>query len=223
SAQMLELPVPFAVYEDMIGAVLGTARALQLGSPSQAAGALLLGCPGSGRKTCAKLGVDLAKTKLKEPTAEDSTGLREELASLHGTIRSRLGSHTFGPLTEDHLLHGDCETILEDIDNILRQATRFEAKKAPRKAARRGGIVRSNSTVEGGKAVEEGLSDDFPDGASLAFLMILSPTLAANWFRRQLRKYPGLASGMDVVWLQPWGQEAYLEVAKQVLLPEVLA
>jgi len=228
SAQMLELGMPFAVYEDMIGAVLGIARALQLGSPSQAAGALLLGCPGSGRKTCAKLGVDLAKTKLKEPTAEDSAGLRDELATLHGTIRSRSGSHTYGPLTEDHLLHGDCETILEDIDNILRQATRFEAKKTSRKAARRGsrgflGIVRPNSTVEGGKVVEEGLSDNFPDGASLAFLLILSPSLAANWFRRQLRKYPGIASGMDVVWLQPWGQEAYLEVAKQVLLPEVLA
>lgn len=204
--------MPMVIFKDMVLAILSASRALQAATPTAPSGALFLGAVGSGRRTCAQMASHLVNGELQRCTAEDVPRLIEEIRQFCKT-GSDMGLQCLGPITQDLLTLADGELALEEIDDSLRGATDIKVEKKLMQVASPSGAVE----VPKARAFRR-RGENEPvkyDGATrLAFILCLSPTSNADWFRRQLARFPSLGSKISPVWIQPWGEDAYFEVAR---------
>jgi len=206
--------MPMVIFKDMVLAILSTSRALQCATPLAPAGALLLGPPGSGRRTCGMLASHLVQAELRRSNAEDVHGLLAEIQQFRKT-GSDMGLQCLGPIIEDLLVLPDGECALEEIDDAVRGATDIKVKKKLTSSGSEPDAEMAKAPVR-----RQGL-DDGPnkyEGATrLAFIICLSPATNSEWFRRQLCRFPSFGSKISPVWIQPWGDDAYFEVAQTSL------
>lgn len=204
--------MPMVIFKDMVLAILSASRALQAATPAAPSGALFLGAAGSGRRTCAQMASHLVNGELQRCTAEDVPRLIEEIRQFCKT-GSDMGLQCLGPITQDLLTLADGELALEEIDDSLRGATDIKVEKKLMQVASPSGAVE----VPKARAFRR-RGENEPvkyDGATrLAFILCLSPTSNADWFRRQLARFTSLGSKISPVWIQPWSGDAYFEVAR---------
>lgn len=160
----------------------------------------------------AQMASHLVNGELQRCTAEDVPRLIEEIRQFCKT-GSDMGLQCLGPITQDLLTLADGELALEEIDDSLRGATDIKVEKKLMQVASPSGAVE----VPKARAFRR-RGENEPvkyDGATrLAFILCLSPTSNADWFRRQLARFTSLGSKISPVWIQPWSGDAYFEVAR---------
>ncbi|CAJ1404259.1 unnamed protein product [Effrenium voratum] len=209
--------MPLVFFEDMTISVLGALRAMQCATPWEPGGVLLLGPVGSGRKTCAAAASALVSSSLQRPRSVDLAGLRNEIRQFSATDSLGRGLQSFGPITEDWLLLEGGDMVLEDdIDDIIRGATRIEVQKTVHALLRTKSRAESDQDDPPRRTLKGSETSKYQGAARLAFVLCFSPSLAPEWFRQQLARFSCLSS-MGVVWLQPWRHNAFLEVGTAVL------
>lgn len=207
--------MPLVFFQEMALAVLSTTRAIQCAMPSEPAGALLLGWPHSGRKTCAQVAIQLAHATARCAHAEEVHRLRDDIQQFRAT-RSGMGLQCLGLIAQE-LLMADGSAVLEDIDDLVRGATPIQVPKRLQSSEGVDAVAEHPGTRLRGEERPE----KFGGATRLAFLLCVSPTSKPEWFRSQVEKFPSLGSKISPVWIQPWSEDALVEVAQTSLMWEI--
>ncbi|CAK9034679.1 unnamed protein product [Durusdinium trenchii] len=207
--------MPLVFFQEMALAVLSTTRAIQCAMPSEPAGALLLGWPHSGRKTCAQVAIQLAHATARCAHAEEVHRLRDDIQQFRAT-KSGMGLQCLGLIAQE-LLMADGSAVLEDIDDLVRGATPIQVPKRLQSSEGVDAVAEHPGTRLRGEERPE----KFGGATRLAFLLCVSPTSKPEWFRSQVEKFPSLGSKISPVWIQPWSEDALVEVAQTSLMWEI--
>eukprot|EP00913_Durusdinium_trenchii_P010947 g10274.t1 len=104
-----------------------------------------------------------------------------------------------------------------DIDDLVRGATPIQVPKRLQSSEGVDAVAEHPGTRLRGEERPE----KFGGATRLAFLLCVSPTSKPEWFRSQVEKFPSLGSKISPVWIQPWSEDALVEVAQTSLMWEI--